>query len=148
MLGSVARKLRALGVDAAYYRSGDDGGLLSFARSSGRVILTSDRALAGVAARGGTPALLVTGKDDHERFRVLVGSAREAGFAINRGVPFCSSCGTKLEKLGRRDMSGRAPPSVIRRHRLFYGCPSCGKAYWRGSHWKKLRSFARMLSAA
>ena len=144
MLGSLSRKLRALGVDTAYYRSGDDRGLALFAASSGRVILTADRRFASTAARRGTRVILITGKDDHGRFRCLIRGAKDSGIKVVRGDPLCSACGSKLEKLDRSEAVG-IPPAVLRRHRVFHRCPSCGKVYWRGGHWKRLSSFASML---
>ena len=49
MLGSLARKLRALGFDTAYYKSGDDLGIITLAARSSRIILTADRSLASLA---------------------------------------------------------------------------------------------------
>ena len=147
MLGSLARKLRALGYDTAYYRSGSDVDLLSLATSSNRVILTSDRALAAGAPGRGAEAILVAGENDRERFRNLAGAVREKGLPMSRGPPLCSVCGGSLEKVAKSEVSGRVPPSVERRHRLFYRCFSCGKLYWRGGHWKRLRYLASILEA-
>lgn len=144
MLGSLARKLRALGFDATYYRQGDDQGLLR-AAEGGRVLLTSDRGAAERARRGGVPAILVAGNDDRARVRSVARGAREAGVALVGGDPLCSLCGGELETLRRAEVRGAVPPSVELRHREFYRCSSCGKLYWKGSHWKKLRSLARQL---
>ncbi len=145
MLGSLARKLRALGFDTDYYRSGDDQGLMKLASESRRVIITSDRALASVAAARGGSAILVSGRNDGNRIRALVRGAARANIKLVRGHPLCSLCGGQLVTLAKKDVAGMVPPSVERRHRLFFSCPSCGQLYWRGSHWKKLRSLARRL---
>ena len=146
MLGSLARKLRALGFDASYYRSGADAGLLAAARREGRVILTSDRKLAAMAGSKGARALLMTGKTDGARVSALAAGCKAMRVPLTRGDPLCSVCGGELETLRRVDVSGKVPPSVERRHRLFFRCVDCGKMYWRGSHWKKLRSLARRLN--
>jgi len=67
------------------------------------------------------------------------------GICLVGGEPLCSVCGGELETLSRKDVAGKVPPSVEGRHRLFYKCLSCGQLYWRGGHWKKLRSLARRL---
>lgn len=146
MLGSLARKLRALGFDAAYYKSGNDAALLAAAAREGRVVLTADRDLATRAASKGVRAVLLTQKSDGARISAMSRACRDAGFAIVRGEPLCSVCGGDLEALRRSAVAGMVPPSVERRHRLFFRCLSCGKLYWRGSHWKKLRSLARRLN--
>ena len=145
MLGSLARKLRAVGFDTAYFKSGLDSALLAEAARDGRVILTADRSLAETARRRGVSAILVTGRSDPIRLRRVVEGSKEIGLPLVRGDSLCSLCNGALEPLDRSEAAGRAPASVIRRHRLFYECASCGKVYWKGRHWKKLRSFAEAL---
>ena len=145
MLGSLARKLRALGFDTAYYRTGDDPGLIGMAASEGRVVLTSDRILASRASAKALRVILVSGESDGQRVRAIAQAAQDSGIPIVPGDPLCSLCGGGLDALRRGDVAGRVPPSVERRHRLFFRCRSCGHLYWRGSHWKKLRSLARQL---
>ncbi|MDE1857901.1 MAG: hypothetical protein KGI26_02375 [Thaumarchaeota archaeon] len=146
MLGSLARKLRALGFDASYYRSGDDAGLLEAAAREGRVVLTSDRELAARASARGTRAVLLTERTDGARLSAMARACRGEGIALVRGDPLCSVCGGTLKALRRADVSGMVPPSVEKRHRAFFSCEECGKLYWRGSHWKKLRSMSRRLN--
>ena len=145
MLGSLARKLRALGFDTVYYRTGDDSGLLRLASTSGRVVLTSDRALAHKAIAGGAKAILLTGVNDRQRVRSLVTEAKRSTVPLVSGDSLCSICGGKLETLRKGDVAGMVPQTVEKRHRLFYRCLSCGQTYWRGSHWKELRYLARLL---
>jgi uncharacterized protein with PIN domain len=145
MLGSLARKLRALGFDTSYYKSGDDSGLVGLAAREGRIILTSDRILATRSASNQLKAILVTGKNDGERVRAIALAARESGIRLARGDPLCSLCGGELENMRRKQVEGRVPQAVEVRHRLFFRCTSCGQYYWHGSHWKKLRSLASRL---
>ena len=146
MLGSLARKLRALGFDTVYYRSGDDATLLRLARRGRRVLLTSDRGLAALAASKGIPAVLLAERSDGARVSAVARECRERGITLVRGDPLCSLCGGALLSVARGEVSGLVPPGVERRHRLFFRCTRCGKVYWRGGHWKKLRSLARRLN--
>lgn len=145
MLGSLARKLRASGFDAVYYREGDDLGLIRAAKRDGLVILTSDRGLRDRGAKEGLFALLVSGKDDRARLRSVAKEARNCGVDLTGGDPLCSVCGSELAPLRRAEVRGTVPRSVERRHREFFRCSSCGKLYWKGGHWKKLRSLSRLL---
>ena len=145
MLGSLARKLRALGFETSYYKEGDDERLLVVASGEGRVILTSDRSLAAHAGAEGARAILVEGTNDRARIRGIVRSARLAGIPLLAGDSLCSSCGGALRTIPRAAALGTVPPSVGQRHRLFFVCTQCGQVYWRGSHWKKLMSLARLL---
>jgi len=145
MLGSLARKLRAFGFDTAYYREGGDEGVLALAVSEGRVVLTADRSLAARAGADGVTAILVEGDNDRARIRGLVRSARLAGIQLKAGDSLCSNCGGELLTVPRASARTMVPPSVGRRHRLFFRCSKCGQFYWRGSHWKRLMSLARLL---
>jgi len=148
MLGSLARKLRALGFDTAYYKSGDDLGIITLAARSSRIILTADRSLASLASARGLKVILLVGTNDSQRVRVIAKAAVESGFPLSRGPPLCSLCGCELERVRKADVTGLVPPTVAVRHRLFYRCVSCRKIYWKGSHWKKLRSLSRELKTS
>jgi uncharacterized protein with PIN domain len=145
MLGSLARKLRALGFDTSYYREGDDSGLMAIARGEGRWILTSDRFLASVASSRGLTAVLLEGRSDGVRLGEIATAASQLEKPLSRGDSLCSKCGAGLVRVVRNDIAGLIPPSVLLRHRSFFRCLSCGQVYWHGSHWKKLRSLARRL---
>jgi len=146
MLGSLARKMRALGFDTLYYSAGDDGGIMRIARSAGRVILTADRSLAERARTGRASVLLISGKRDSRRLASLLIAAKSSGISLVRGEPLCSLCNGDLQTMKRADVVGQVPPSVARRHRLFFKCAECGQYYWKGSHWKKLRWLERILA--
>ncbi len=145
MLGSLARKLRALGFDTAYFKSGDDSELLDMATTEGRVILTSDRSLATTARRKGLRVIFMSGRSDGIRIREMTRTARAMGVSLTPGDPLCSICDGALRTITRHEVAGRVPQSVEKRHRRFYECVRCGKLYWRGGHWKKLRSLSRLL---
>ena len=144
MLGSLARKLRALGFDAVYYKTGEDSGLLELSRLEGRILLTADRSLAARAESGGVRALLVIGSSDGQRIGSMARGAAASGIELVRGAPLCSLCGGELRGVPRGGMT-KVPPSVLKRHRLFFECTHCGQVYWRGSHWKRLMSLAKRL---
>jgi hypothetical protein len=146
MLGSLARKMRALGFDTLYYSDGDDDGIMRIAGSEGRVVLTADRSLAESARAGKTSVLLISGKSDSRRLASLLVAAKSSGVSLARGEPLCSLCGGNLRRMRRAEAAGRVPLSVEKSHRLFFKCVECGQYYWKGSHWKKLRWLDRILA--
>ncbi|MBI3840438.1 MAG: hypothetical protein HY297_00530 [Thaumarchaeota archaeon] len=145
MLGSLARKLRALGFDTEYYRSGSDPDFLRLARRERRLALTADRSLYLKARADGMLSVLVVGDNDAARLTSVVGGALASSIRLVRGVSRCSVCNGPLVVLKRSEASAHVPPEVKRRHRLFHRCVDCGRVYWKGSHWKKLRSLERRL---
>jgi hypothetical protein len=146
MLGSLARKMRALGFDTLYYSGGSDDGIMRIARSGRRVVLTADRSLAERARAARMNVLLVSGKSDSRRLASLLVAAKSSGVSLGRGEPLCSLCGGSLHTMGKADVAGHVPPSVVSHHRLFFKCVRCEQYYWKGSHWKKLRWLDRILA--
>lgn len=146
MLGSLARKLRIFGFDTLYFREGPDLELELIARAEGRVILTSDRALAAHSNRHGLIAFAVEGRSDRARLGSLVLQARSASLALPPGEPRCAICNSPLTRVSRDIAAGLLSESVTRRHRLFYRCESCNKLYWRGGHWSRLRKLSTLLA--
>ena len=145
LLGSLARKLWALGFDAAYYRSGEDTGLIERSVRESRIILTADRSLAARAESKGLSVILIRGDSDKERVRAIATGAEAKRIDLVRGDPLCSLCGGELRPVKKAEISTEVPPTVWRRHRLFFRCTACGQLYWRGSHWKRLMSLAGRL---
>jgi len=144
MLGSLARKLRIFGFDTLYFRTGPDRELERVSREDARVILTSDRALAEHAGRHGLVALLLQGRSDRARLVSLLSQARSRGIVVSRGDPRCAVCNSDLERVGPERAARSLPGSVVGRHRLYYLCRGCGKLYWRGGHWPRLRRLSRL----
>ena len=148
MLGSLARKLRILGFDTHYYREGDDDGIIRLAVEEGRVILTADVPLASLAGRRGATAVLLSGRTDSARLRALTEWAAALHVLFEKGDPRCSICNGALTGVPKSGVAEKVPSSVASSHRIFYLCDSCGKVYWKGGHWKKLRSYDRMMREA
>ncbi len=146
MLGSLARKLRIFGFDTVYFREGPDSDLERIARSEGRVILTSDRALLEHSRRRGLRALCVTGKSERARIERLREEARAAGTELNPGAPRCALCNRVLARVARAEVEADLPSSIARRHRLYFRCTGCDKLYWRGRHWSRLRGLSSLMA--
>ena len=145
MLGSLARKLRAFGFDTVYYKDGNDSALLDLATSEGRVLLSSDRTLSEQADARKTACLVITGSKESRRLVSLRTGADAKGLVLRSGPPRCSMCNGDLHRTPGSQLAGSIPARVLGRHRLFYRCVDCGRVYWRGSHWKKLRWLEKLL---
>lgn len=133
MLGRLARWLRLMGYDAAYWRAGSDTALAQQAQAEGRLIVTRDHQLAG---RRGVSALLVAAEtldDQIAEVRRCLGGKPE---------PFtrCSECNGQLAALPHADAAGLVPPYVWHTQAEFRRCPDCGRVYWKGSHWPAVQA--------
>ncbi len=144
MLGSLARKLRILGFDTTYHKAGADSEMVSSAKIERRIVLTSDRQL--WSRSGDTPKLfLISGKSDRQRLLSLVREAKSHGVLLVEGDSRCAVCNGVLRQSGKKEVGKRVPESVLNRHKLFYICGDCGKVYWKGRHWSRLRRFSYLL---
>jgi len=129
-LGRLARLLRLLGFDAAWQRDADDAGLAARSAHEDRILLSRDR---GLLKRREVPrGCLVRSQAPREQLEQVVTRHGLRGML----APFsrCLVCNTVLEREGRTDDRGdsaseRSPTGA---------CPSCGRRYWRGSHWEAM----------
>lgn len=145
MLGRLARWLRLLGCDTLYADSTmDDAALLALASAEGRTLLTRDGGIA--ARRTGKGAVLVASADPAVQVGEVV---KSLGLEIDGSKLFsrCSLCNTPVVPATKGDARGSVPENVFAKHDEFFRCPACGKFYWKGSHWKRMREFVEGLGS-
>ncbi|MBO0830835.1 MAG: hypothetical protein J2P29_02585 [Actinobacteria bacterium] len=133
-LGTLARRLRLVGVDAAYDRDCDDDELIEQANASRRVLLTQDRGLLrrhslwlGAYVRGARP-------DD--QFADVLGRFAPLLAPWTR----CTTCNGMLAPARKADVSAELEPGTRRSYESFSRCLSCGRVYWRGAHGQRLQA--------
>lgn len=127
-LGPLARRLRLLGLDAAWEPDAEDAHLVDRAAREQRVLLTQDR---GLLHRGALPeGALVRGR----------GADEQLADVLDRFAPplapwtRCLRCGAPLEEASAEAVAGQLLPRTRRAYREFSRCSGCGQAYWRGAH--------------
>ncbi len=129
MLGRLARWLRILGYDTRYLRDMPDEEVIRLARAEGRVILTRDREL---CRRRGVQALWVVSTDLDEQIRQVVATL---DLDIRHSFRRCVVCNTPIENIPRVRARPLVPAYVYRTQVVFGQCSTCGRVYWRGTHW-------------
>jgi len=134
MLGSLVRWLRMMGYDATYMRDRRDGQILEAARKEGRFLLTRDWEL---AQRSGDRGLYVESDKVEEQLHQVV---EKFGLEPNEERPRCSSCNGELKKVPKEEVFGKVPDVTYQSNQEFFLCGSCGKIYWKGSHWNHIRT--------
>ena len=133
MLGRLARWLRILGYDTAYDPQLDDNELVRRTRAEGRWLLTRDHEL---AERPGVQSLLI----DSERLPAQLAQVRSRlGPAKRNPFSRCTVCNVQLVDVSPHEVREQVPPYVLCTHSRFCRCPSCGRVYWPGSHWERMR---------
>jgi uncharacterized protein with PIN domain len=134
-LGTLTRRLRLLGLDAAY-ENPDMGDAALAARSAAerRVMLSRDRGLlrrrelfAGAYVYSHQPA--------EQLDEVLTRFAP-------RLAPWtrCTACNGLLHEADREALREQVPDGTVRTYDTFVQCADCGQAYWRGAHHARLNA--------
>jgi uncharacterized protein with PIN domain len=135
MLGSLAKKLRMLGVDTIYGRDASDSEIMYLVRAQGRILFSRD---ARLVDRLGNKAWLVTGSDTREEFLSIIPVLLETGC---RFAPMtrCLRCNDTLLPVDPASARAKAPPHVLEKGFELMSCPACGKVYWQGTHAGRMR---------
>jgi len=146
MLGSLARKLRMFGFDTLYYNDTEDQRLIEVSLNEKRVLLTGDRALFQRAMKVGLDSILLTGANDEDDLAHVFKSFNIGSVELVPEKSRCPMCNDMLEISDRNSMKNYVPAGVLDKHSKFYFCKKCSKAYWEGSHFKKLEEFERSVN--
>ncbi|HIJ00374.1 MAG: uncharacterized protein PWQ88_1058 [Candidatus Methanomethylophilaceae archaeon] len=132
MFGSLARWLRMIGEDTLYLRDVDDDEIIRVAREEGRFLLTRDKEL----HRRYPYSMYI---DENDLDRQLAKVIEELGLRVDREKGRCTLCNGELDIVEREEVAGRVPKYTYLSHDHFYRCRECGKIYWKGSHWERIR---------
>lgn len=128
-LGTLTRRLRWLGFSTWWRHDADDATLARVASEQGRALLSRDRQLLSrtVVEHG----LLPRSQDPHAQ--LLQVAARYGLADALAPATRCVRCDAPLQPVALQDVLGQVPA----RSRVFdrYAwCPTCGAAFWPGSH--------------
>lgn len=137
-LGTLARRMRLLGLDTAYENPDvGDGALAARSASERRIMLSRDRGLL------------------HRRelfagaFVYSTRPAQQLDEVLTRFVPplapwtRCTACNGLLRQVAKEDLRGQLPSGTESNYETFAECASCGQTYWRGAHAEHLDAIVR-----
>ncbi len=135
-LGRLARLLRLLGFDAVWGNDASDAELARISADEERILLTRDRGL--LKRRSVTRGYFVRAMDRAEQLHEVLHRFDLSG-AIR---PFgrCLECNGLLERVEKVDVEEHLLPRTRRDYDEFQQCQGCGRIYWKGSHYDRLRA--------
>ncbi|WP_448621837.1 Mut7-C RNAse domain-containing protein [Geodermatophilus sp. URMC 65] len=136
-LGTLARRLRLLGLDAAWSNDAEDADLAARAAAEERVLLTQDR---GLLMRRGVPGALVRGSRPDDQLADVLDRFAPSLAPLTR----CTTCGARLEPVPKADVADRLPPGTRRTFDDFSRCAACGRVYWHGAHARRINALIRV----
>ncbi len=137
MLGSLCRYLRAAGYDTLLANGGaSDAELLHQCRADGRQFLTQDTLVREHKAAAGIVLILPHAPLDELAARVA------EHYGIDWLTHSFTRCLVDNTLLVPADMAAtaRAPQDARRENEPLRQCPACGRVYWQGSHYKRMRA--------
>jgi len=137
-LGKLARLLRMIGFDAAYGNDMDDDSIVRAARAERRIVLSRDRGL--LKRRAVTHGYLVRSLSPRQQLAEVLARFDLAGQVRMFGR--CMSCNAVLARVSRISVLDHLPPAVAETCTEFSRCPGCGKVFWRGTHWERMKKLA------
>ncbi len=140
-LGGLARLLRMLGFDTLYDNAVHDDEVIALATNEQRIVLTRDREL--LKRRDVLRGCFVHARKPEAQLREVA-----ARYGLERQAqPFtlCLHCNLRLEAIARDDVAAQVPERIFIAYAEFMRCHGCGRVYWQGSHWSRMRD---MLDAA
>lgn len=141
-LGKLAAYLRMLGFDTLYRSCYTDPELVQISSVERRILLTRDR------------GLLMHGAVTHGYWLRETDSRRQAAeivrrFDLVRSMrPFtrCMECNGVLEPVSRQDVEDRLPRAIVEGRAEFRRCSDCGRIFWQGSHYERMKRFVEELA--
>jgi uncharacterized protein len=134
--GKLAKKLRALGFDAASWAAGPVEEAAREARVGGRMFLTRSRRIPG--AGQDLEVMIVEANSPAEQVREVLRKLRleprEESFFSR-----CLRCNEELQPVAKSEVEGRVPEFIYRGYDSFHLCPRCRRIYWPGTHLEKMK---------
>lgn len=137
-LGSLARRMRLLGLDTSYVPDADDDTLVRAALTEDRVLLTRDRGLLFRRAVTGRAAYVRGDHADDQLADVLERFA-PALYPYVR----CLLCNGIVHAVDKSEVVGQLQPGTARTYDDFGRCEQCHRVYWRGAHGRRLAAVVR-----
>jgi uncharacterized protein with PIN domain len=138
-LRKLARRMRLLGFDVDYEDHRDDELLAEISERENRILLTCDRQLLmrKIVSRG----IIIRSRNPEEQIIEVI--ERLQLRALISPFTRCIECNGLLADLiagspESDSLKNRIPPGVLEWCNEYFYCPSCGRIYWRGSHYDRL----------
>jgi uncharacterized protein with PIN domain len=135
-LGGLAHLLRMMGFDTLYDNAFADDAIERVAMAEHRIVLSRDREL--LKRRGITHGMYVRALHSPQQLREVFERLDLARSA--RPFSRCLHCNGTLAPIDKADALPQLPPRVAAQFDRFSACQGCGRVYWEGSHWRRMRA--------
>jgi len=139
-LRKLARRMRLLGFDTDYGEARDDPELARISEQEKRILLSRDRQL--MMRRNVTRGIIIRNTDPEKQVAEVLDRLHLRHLC--RPFTRCIACNGLIRPLeyGSPEFLSKKhliPEGVLQWCLEYYCCADCGKIYWKGSHYDKLR---------
>jgi hypothetical protein len=142
-LGRLAKWLRILGFDTAYFNQDNLSSLIIQALRDERIILTRNHRL---AKHSGIKIVLVKNETIKEQLHEVVDTLQlkpDAKEMFTR----CIICNEELMDIEKEKIKDKVPEYVFKTQEDFITCPKCQRIYWQGTHWGNVKNILDNIEA-
>jgi uncharacterized protein with PIN domain len=140
--GGLAHLLRMSGFDTLYDNHYRDEAIEAIAAAQRRIVLSRDREL--LKRRGITHGCYVRALRPADQLREIFARLDLARSA--RPFTLCLTCNAPLHEIAKDRILERLPPLVRAHYERFSTCECCGRVFWEGSHWQRMRALVDELA--
>jgi len=134
-VGRLARWLRILGYDTAYFRQDNTSKALLLALREGRIIITRNKALHDKVS---VKSVYLKEEKIKAQLKKVVD---ELNIEVDQDSMFtrCVICNRLLDKIDKAGIKDRVPAYVFKTQDEFMECRQCRRVYWPGTHWGNIK---------
>jgi len=134
MLGKLAKWLKILGFDAVFFSKIEDSELLARAKKEKRILLTRDNGL--IEKSRDIQSLFIESEDWNRQIEQVLDELKL--WQDLRPYSRCIECNAELKDLPKHRARNLVTPFVYEKADAFSICPSCGRVFWKGTHYKDM----------
>jgi len=140
-LGRLAKYLRLCGFDTLYGMSLADREIIDLSFKENRIILSRDKEL--LQNRHVIQSYRIMSAEPVEQLKEVLNRFD----LINNLHPFtrCMICNGEVARVIKEEIDQALQPKTRNYYNEFKKCISCGKIYWEGSHYERMKKFVDSL---
>ena len=136
-LGRLAKYLRLCGFDTVYEMTLNDREIINLSLKENRIILSRDKEL--LKNRHVSQSFRIMSADPVRQLKEVLSRY----VLINKIHPFtrCMICNGEVVSVRKEEIESSLQPRTRSYYHEFRKCANCGKIYWEGSHYEKMKNF-------
>lgn len=140
-LGTLAKYMRMLGLDAFYATDLSDNDIARIAQEEQRVVLTRDVGL--LKQKTVVWGYWLRSQNTMEQLSEVI--RRYNLWSSFSPFARCLACNVQVRQVPKQEVLDELPPKTRLYFDEFYRCPSCCRIYWKGSHFERMEQYIRLI---